>query len=84
MMPRVVSTVIVEGARPGYASQWRKPMWWGIGIGGGILYLALLFTLGLMTLRNGHGWMFFFGIFIPVLWLIGALMRPPEARVGGV
>ena len=59
-------------------------MWWGIGIGGGILYLALLFTLGLMTLRNGHGWMFFFGIFIPVLWLIGALMRPPEARVGGV
>ena len=59
-------------------------MWWGIGIGGGILYLALLFTLGLMTLRNGHGWLFFFGIFIPVLRLIGALMRPPEARVGGV
>ena len=52
-------------------------MWWGIGIGGGLLYLALLFTLGFMTLRNGHGWLFFFGIFIPLLWLVGALMRPP-------
>jgi hypothetical protein len=55
-------------------------MWWGIGIGGVILYVALLFTLGLMTLRNGHGWMFFFGIFIPIFWLIGALMRQPGAR----
>ena len=55
-------------------------MWWGIGIGGGILYLALLFTLGLMTLRGGHGWMFFLGIFVPVFWLIGALMRPTDAR----
>src|ERR1700675_1388522 len=50
-------------------------MWWGIGIGGGILYLIGAFTLGLMTLRNGHGWMFFFGIFFPVLWIFGAFMR---------
>ena len=53
-------------------------MWWAIGIGG-IVYVILVFTLGLMTLRNGHGWMFFFGIFFPVLWIIGAFMRPPEA-----
>jgi len=53
-------------------------MWWGIGIGGFFLYLILLFTLGLMTLRNGHGWMFFFGIFFPFIWLFGAFMRPPE------
>ena len=51
-------------------------MWWFIGIGGAILYFTLLFTLGLVTLRNGHGWMFFFGIFFPLLWLIGALMEP--------
>ena len=38
-------------------------MWWGIGIGGGILYLLLLFTLGFMTLRKGHWVMFIFGIF---------------------
>ena len=53
-------------------------MWWGIGIGAAILYLIVAFTLGLMTLRNGHGWMFFFGIFFPVLWIIGAFMRPPD------
>jgi hypothetical protein len=32
-----------------------------------------------MTLRNGHGWMFFFGIF-PILWIFGAFMRPPETQ----
>lgn len=53
-------------------------MWWGIGIGLGILYIVLVFTLGLMTLRNGHGWMFFFGIFFPILWIIGAFMKRPE------
>jgi hypothetical protein len=53
-------------------------MWWGIGIGGAVLYLILVFTLGLMTLRNGHGWMFFFGIFFPILWIFGAFMRPPQ------
>ena len=38
-------------------------MWWGIGFGG-LLYVVLLVTLGVMTLRNGHGWLFFFGIFL--------------------
>ena len=54
-------------------------MWWGIGFGG-LLYLVLLITLGVMTLRNGHGWMFFFGIFLPIFWIIGAIMRPAPAR----
>jgi hypothetical protein len=54
-------------------------MWWGIGIGGALLYFVLVFTLGLMTLRNGHGWMFFFGIFFPFLWILGAFMRPPSS-----
>ena len=58
-------------------------MWWAIGIGG-IVYLILVFTLGLATLRNGHGWMFFFGIFLPVFWLFGAFMRPSTAAVGSV
>jgi hypothetical protein len=31
-----------------------------------------------MTIRNRHGWMFFFGIFFPILWIFGAFMRPPE------
>ena len=57
-------------------------MWWALGIGG-IVYLTLVFTLGWATLWNGHRWMFFFGIFLPVFWLIGAFMRPPEVAVRG-
>ena len=53
-------------------------MVWAFGIGGLFLYLLVLFTLGFSTLRNGHGWMFFFGIFFPLLWLIGAFMAPPS------
>jgi len=54
-------------------------MWWGIGIGA-FVYFLLLFTLGLLTLRNRHGWLFFFGIFFPILWVFGAFMRPPQAE----
>ena len=53
-------------------------MLWAIGLGG-IVYLIVLFTLGLTTLRNGHGWMFAFGIVFPVLWLFGAFMEPKKA-----
>ena len=54
-------------------------MWWGIGFGGLFLYLLLLIFLGVRTLRNGHGWMFFLGIFFPILWIFGAFMRPSAA-----
>jgi hypothetical protein len=37
-----------------------------------ILYVVMFFWLGLATLRNGHGWLFFFGIFLPILWIFGA------------
>jgi hypothetical protein len=55
-------------------------MWWGIGFGGFFLYLLLLILLGLRTLRNGHGWMFFFGICFPLLWLFDAFMSPARPR----
>ena len=42
----------------------------------GILYLILLLTLGVISIRNGHWVMFIIGIFIPLFWLIGALMPP--------
>jgi len=50
-------------------------MWWGIGFGG-LLYFVLIITLGTMTLSNRHGWLFFFGFFLPFLWIVGAFMRP--------
>ena len=55
-------------------------MWWGIGLGG-ILYLVLVFTLGVITLRKGHWVMFIFGIFLPLFWVIGAVIPPtPSAQ----
>jgi len=46
----------------------------------GILYLVLLVTLGVVTLRKGHIVLFIVGIFLPFLWLVGAIM-PPVSRV---
>ena len=55
-------------------------MWYGIGFGA-ILYIVLLITLGVMTLRKGHIFLFIIGIFIPLFWLIGAVMPPrPTAQ----
>jgi hypothetical protein len=51
------------------------PMWFGIGLGI-FLYVILAITLGIMTLRKGHWVMFILGIFLPVFWLIGALIAP--------
>ena len=42
----------------------------------GILYFVLLVTLGIMTIRKGHWVMFVIGIFIPLFWIVGAIMPP--------
>jgi hypothetical protein len=49
---------------------------------GGILYFVLLVTLGIMSIRKGHWVMFIIGIFLPLFWLIGALL--PAAPTGDV
>ena len=54
-------------------------MWWGIGFGA-LIWIVLFVWLGLRTLRNGHGWMFFLGIFLPLLWIIGAFMQPARSQ----
>ena len=45
-----------------------------------VAYVTLFFWLGLATLRNGHGWLFFFGIFLPILWIFGAFSPPAAQR----
>ncbi len=40
----------------------------------GVIYVVLLVTLGVMAIRKGHWVMFIIGIFIPLFWLIGALL----------
>ena len=45
---------------------------------GGVLYFILLVTLGIISIRKGHWVMFIIGIFIPLFWIIGALMPAKE------
>jgi hypothetical protein len=52
----------------------------GAWVGLGVLYLILLLTLGIISLRKGHWVMFIIGIFIPLFWLIGALIPPRQPR----
>jgi hypothetical protein len=51
-------------------------MWYGIGGGLAVLYVVLLVTLGILTIRKGHWVMFIVGLFLPLFWIIGALMPP--------
>jgi hypothetical protein len=47
----------------------------------GIIYFVLLVTLGVLSLRKGHWIMFIVGLFIPLFWLIGALLPRRVARM---
>jgi hypothetical protein len=51
-------------------------MWYWTGGLLGVLYIVLFITLGVMTIRKGHWVMFIVGIFLPLFWIIGALMPP--------
>jgi hypothetical protein len=47
---------------------------WFLGIGLGVLYLVLLFTLAVMTFRKGHWVLGVIGFIFPILWIIGAVL----------
>ena len=51
-------------------------MWYWTGGLLGLLYFVLMITLGIITIRKGHWVMFIIGIFIPLFWIIGALLPP--------
>jgi hypothetical protein len=51
--------------------------------GGGIgaltlLYILFFLFLGIRSIKRGHWIMFLIGIFIPLFWLIGALLPPVQ------
>jgi hypothetical protein len=52
----------------------------GAGVLFGVIYIVLLITLGIISIRKGHWIMFIIGIFIPLFWIIGALLPPTGAR----
>jgi hypothetical protein len=43
------------------------------------IYVFAFIAIGLATLRKGHYFLFFMGIFFPILWIVGALMAPTQA-----
>jgi hypothetical protein len=51
---------------------------WFIGLG--VLYLVLLLTVAVMTFRKGHWVLGLIGFFIPILWLIGAILPARRGR----
>ncbi|HEX3691925.1 MAG TPA: hypothetical protein VHU13_01160 [Solirubrobacteraceae bacterium] len=51
----------------------------GAGVLLGAIYVVLLITLGIISIRKGHWVMFLIGIFIPLFWIIGALLPPKGA-----
>jgi hypothetical protein len=55
-------------------------MWYAIGGFAALLWLILLISLGMTTIRKGHWVMFILGIFLPIFWIIGALMPPTTAQ----
>jgi hypothetical protein len=55
-----------------------EAMWWVFGGLAAFLYIVLIITLGLTTLRKGHWVMFIAGIFVPLFWIIGAVMPPTD------
>ncbi len=55
---------------------------WFLSIGLGVLYLVLLFTVAVITFRKGHWVLGLIGIFIPILWVLGAIL-PAKRRHRG-
>ena len=51
---------------------------WFLGVGLGVIYLVLLFTLAVVTFRKGHWVLGLIGFILPFLWLIGAVL--PDRR----
>jgi hypothetical protein len=51
---------------------------WFLTVTLGTIYFFCLFTVCLITFRKGHVVLGIFGIFLPILWLIGAVL--PDRR----
>ncbi len=51
----------------------------GAGVLFGAIYIVLMITLGVLSIRKGHWVMFIVGIFIPLFWIIGAMLPPTRS-----
>jgi hypothetical protein len=46
-----------------------------------VIYVTCIFTVAVITFRNGHWILGILGIFFPVFWLIGAILPPTAEAV---
>lgn len=51
---------------------------WFLAVALGALYIVCLFTVCGLTFSKGHTWLGVFGILLPVLWLVGAILPARE------
>ena len=47
----------------------------------GAIYLTCIFTVAAGTFRNGHWILGILGVFLPIFWLIGAILPPTMEAV---
>ena len=47
---------------------------WALSITLAVIYIWLLFTVAILTFRKGRILLGIFGIFLPLLWLLGAVL----------
>jgi hypothetical protein len=52
---------------------------WIFSITLAVVYIALLCTVALLTFRKGHWILGLIGFFIPILWIIGAILPARRA-----
>jgi hypothetical protein len=57
-------------------------VWWGFGIALALIWVILFFMFAFTALAKGHWMMFIIGFFLPIFWIIGALIEP-TARAEG-
>jgi hypothetical protein len=48
-----------------------------------VVYIVVLITLGVATLRKGHLLLFIIGIIFPLAWVLGALIGPSPRAASG-
>ncbi len=46
-----------------------------------VIYVTCIFTVAVITFRNGHWLLGILGIFFPLFWLIGVVIPPTEEAV---
>jgi hypothetical protein len=51
-------------------------MWWAFGGFLALIWLVVFFMFAFTALAKGHWMMFILGFFLPLFWVIGALIGP--------